>query len=311
MWPNRSSAGGQRPSRVLGVSWRMWSECPIAFAFRNRFLWLVVVTHRAFLLFSSEMLLFSLKFIDFEEITLSEKIIATKIKKNLIFYRLIAASRKWSKKSSKKTRKWSSSTFTRARRMRPRDSAVRSECSRIEWTSRPSVGTTMRSWTNTNRKKVAERYWCARLSGWSDFKRDLEFSCNFTEFISLKIICMHTCHETTRLCRNSITVHTTFLIRKLSHTNEPILSLLLLLDYSYGFGGKYKIQKDRVDKSAVDWNHHEKIEKHESQKGNFRGLISGSKLELLTKELTICSSHPTKHTRLFPMNSRLQDRIRG
>lgn len=27
------------------------------------------------------------------------------------------------------------------------------------------------------------------------------------------------------------------------------------------------MQKDRVDKSAVGWEHHEKVEKHESQKG--------------------------------------------
>lgn len=38
-------------------------------------------------------------------------------------------------------------------------------------------------------------------------------------------------------------------------------------DYSTGFGGKFGVQKDRVDKSAVGWEHHEKVEKHESQKG--------------------------------------------
>ena len=38
-------------------------------------------------------------------------------------------------------------------------------------------------------------------------------------------------------------------------------------DYSAGFGGKFGVQKDRVDKSAVGWEHHEKVEKHESQKG--------------------------------------------
>ncbi len=38
-------------------------------------------------------------------------------------------------------------------------------------------------------------------------------------------------------------------------------------DHSTGFGGKFGVQKDRVDKSAVGWEHHEKVEKHESQKG--------------------------------------------
>ncbi|KAL5273073.1 HCLS1 family protein [Megaselia abdita] len=37
-------------------------------------------------------------------------------------------------------------------------------------------------------------------------------------------------------------------------------------DYSDGFGGKYGVQKDRVDKSALSWDHIEKVEKHASQK---------------------------------------------
>ena len=38
-------------------------------------------------------------------------------------------------------------------------------------------------------------------------------------------------------------------------------------DYKTGFGGKFGVQNDRVDKSAVGWEHHEKVDKHESQKG--------------------------------------------
>lgn len=37
-------------------------------------------------------------------------------------------------------------------------------------------------------------------------------------------------------------------------------------DYSTGFGGKFGVQTDRVDKSAVTWDHKEKVEKHASQK---------------------------------------------
>ncbi|KAF5405225.1 hypothetical protein PHET_01135 [Paragonimus heterotremus] len=37
-------------------------------------------------------------------------------------------------------------------------------------------------------------------------------------------------------------------------------------DYSTGFGGKYGVQKDRQDKSAVNWDHVECTEKHASQK---------------------------------------------
>ena len=38
-------------------------------------------------------------------------------------------------------------------------------------------------------------------------------------------------------------------------------------DYKTGFGGDYGVQTDRVDKSAVGWEHHEQVDKHESQKG--------------------------------------------
>ena len=42
---------------------------------------------------------------------------------------------------------------------------------------------------------------------------------------------------------------------------------LLLTDYKTGFGGQYGVQNDRQDKSAVGWDHQEKLQKHESQKG--------------------------------------------
>ena len=38
-------------------------------------------------------------------------------------------------------------------------------------------------------------------------------------------------------------------------------------DYKDGFGGKYGVQNDRQDKSAVGWDHQETVQKHESQKG--------------------------------------------
>ena len=50
--------------------------------------------------------------------------------------------------------------------------------------------------------------------------------------------------------------------------HEKLASHASQKDYSTGFGGKFGVQKDRVDKSAVGWEHHEKVEKHESQKGN-------------------------------------------
>jgi cortactin len=40
-----------------------------------------------------------------------------------------------------------------------------------------------------------------------------------------------------------------------------------LKDYVKGFGGKFGVQTDRQDKSALGWDHQEKLQLHESQKG--------------------------------------------
>ena len=42
-----------------------------------------------------------------------------------------------------------------------------------------------------------------------------------------------------------------------------------LLDYAKGFGGKYGVEADKVDKSAMGFEYQGKTEKHESQKGLF------------------------------------------
>jgi cortactin len=36
------------------------------------------------------------------------------------------------------------------------------------------------------------------------------------------------------------------------------------LDHSVGFGGKFGVQNDRQDKSAVGWDHVEKVENYET-----------------------------------------------
>ncbi|XP_058839822.1 src substrate cortactin-like isoform X2 [Topomyia yanbarensis] len=43
-------------------------------------------------------------------------------------------------------------------------------------------------------------------------------------------------------------------------------------DYSTGFGGKFGVQKDRVDACAASWDHKEKVEKHASQKDYSAGF---------------------------------------
>lgn len=44
------------------------------------------------------------------------------------------------------------------------------------------------------------------------------------------------------------------------------------VDHSKGFGGKFGVQSDRVDKSALGWDHVEKVEKHESQVDHSKGF---------------------------------------
>ena len=39
-------------------------------------------------------------------------------------------------------------------------------------------------------------------------------------------------------------------------------------DYKSGFGGSYGVQADRMDNSALGWDHYESPERHPSQKGN-------------------------------------------
>lgn len=43
----------------------------------------------------------------------------------------------------------------------------------------------------------------------------------------------------------------------------------MCIDYVKGFGGKFGVQTDRQDKCALGWDHQEKVQLHESQKGTF------------------------------------------
>lgn len=55
-----------------------------------------------------------------------------------------------------------------------------------------------------------------------------------------------------------------------------VLNLLLVCfsDYVKGFGGKFGVQTDRQDKSALGWDHQEKLQLHESQKGEVLSIVS-------------------------------------
>ena len=47
----------------------------------------------------------------------------------------------------------------------------------------------------------------------------------------------------------------------------PLL-YLMFPDYAKGFGGKFGVETDKVDKSAVGVEYEGKTERHESQKGS-------------------------------------------
>lgn len=44
----------------------------------------------------------------------------------------------------------------------------------------------------------------------------------------------------------------------------------MVLDYSKGFGGKYGVEKEKVDKAALGYDYKGETEKHQSQKGEFK-----------------------------------------
>ena len=51
------------------------------------------------------------------------------------------------------------------------------------------------------------------------------------------------------------------------HRLNAVVFLFIIIDYSKGFGGKFGVQNDRQDSSALGWDHVETVEKHGSQRG--------------------------------------------
>lgn len=74
-------------------------------------------------------------------------------------------------------------------------------------------------------------------------------------------------------------------------SNARVWLSVVHVDYVKGFGGKFGVQTDRQDKCALGWDHQEKLQLHESQKGT-----SSSPVPLLF-------SGPLGSLRLFPSRS--------
>ena len=59
---------------------------------------------------------------------------------------------------------------------------------------------------------------------------------------------------------------------QISERNQSDLILLIFLDYSKGFGGKFGVSTDRKDQSAVGFDHVENLSKHSSQVDHSKGF---------------------------------------
>lgn len=59
--------------------------------------------------------------------------------------------------------------------------------------------------------------------------------------------------------RSNVATESEKLRQKFQHESQT--------DAVKGFGGKFGVQEDRVDKNAVGWEYHEKLQQHGSQKG--------------------------------------------
>lgn len=73
--------------------------------------------------------------------------------------------------------------------------------------------------------------------------------------------------------------------------------LLCCVDYTTGFGGRYGVQADRVDQSAVGFDYQGKTEKHESQKGllNFHTTQHPSSPAEMSGKCTLTHLHKRTH----------------
>lgn len=57
--------------------------------------------------------------------------------------------------------------------------------------------------------------------------------------------------------------------KKASARGVTATLVLFFSDYSKGFGGKYGVEKEKVDKAALGYDYKGQTEKHQSQKGKF------------------------------------------
>ena len=66
--------------------------------------------------------------------------------------------------------------------------------------------------------------------------------------------------------RDEVTVEDKKLKEKTAHQSQ--------VDFNKGFGGKFGVESDKQDKSAVGYDYHSKLSSHASQKGFFLANFS-------------------------------------
>lgn len=57
-----------------------------------------------------------------------------------------------------------------------------------------------------------------------------------------------------------------------------------IVDYTKGFGGKFGVQDDRKDKSALGWDHKEAPQKHESQVDHKKVCSQNQRIRYIYKD---------------------------
>ena len=115
---------------------------------------------------------------------------------------------------------------------------------RIVKTSRPLGGTILRRWRNTSHRRTTRKALEENM-GWG-CKTKAPWGGNTT--------------------RKSTSMSPKKVLSPRCFFCNFVTSCLSLSDYKSGFGGKFGVAEQK-DKSALGWEHHEKVEKHESQKG--------------------------------------------
>ncbi|XP_059420502.1 src substrate cortactin-like isoform X3 [Carassius carassius] len=159
---------------------------------------------------------------------------------------------------------WASSTLgkqknTPRRKTTPRGSAGATGCRRIVWTAAPSASIIRAKQRSTSHRKITPKASVVNLE-WRRIKWTRALWASSTRErlrnTSLRKVCV-------TYNSGDDTANSSF---------DSVCCVWFVSDYVKGFGGKFGVQTDRQDESAVGWDHQEKLQLHESQKDYAKGF---------------------------------------